>query len=397
MRLPGRHLHWFLFLVALSVQSASWVDPSRYLVLEPKAGAWTAQWIDAGEGIPVNDFGRVFYVRKSFDTRNPAAFSRVYVSADSRYKLWVNGVLAARGPARFDPLHQQYDTLDLSSLIREGGNVIAAEIMYWGEGEPSRGGPIFQMSARPAFVFETDELKSDRTWKALISQGMSAPGWENVSKVAGYFAGNWLEQVDARKLPVGWEQPGFDDTAWSNAREITRAEIWGEGDTRAPWKLLPRQIGPVEERSPEPARAVQSGLVNPVKPKPPFSFEVTPNAGTPSLPITLPGDGQVHYVVFDAGRLVTAFPRLELEAGDGAVVEVAYAEAPSVNFRKDRRDVLADKRVEGINDIYVTRSGRQAFEPFFHRTFWYVRVAVKSDTAGHAPRPRLSLDQLRLS
>ena len=384
MKSPSRLARGFCFLLILGghllAQPGVWVDPARYLVIEARKSPWQAQWIDAGDGIAVNDFGRVFYLRKTFETRNPAAFRRVYLSADSRYKLWVNGTLAARGPARFDPLHQQYDTLDLSTLVQEGKNVIAAEIMYWGEGEPSRGGPIFQMSARPAFVFESAELRSDGSWKALIAEGMKAPGWENVAKGAGYFAGNWLEQVDARRLPIDWEQPGFDDHAWTSARAITRAEVWGEGDTRAPWKLMPRSIGPVAERAPEPARAIQSGQVPETKPLPPFSFEVAPDPGTPTLPVTLPGDGRVRYLVFDAGRLVTAYPRLELEAGAGAVVEIMYAEAPSKGFQKGRRDRLEDKRVEGMNDIYVTRRGRQSYEPFFHRTFWYVRVAVKSDT-----------------
>jgi hypothetical protein len=357
-----------------------WADTARHLVLEAKPGMWRAQWIDAGPGIAADEFGRVFYLRKTFVAEDPGSFRRVHVSADSRYKLWINGVPAARGPARFDPLHQQYDTLDLSGIVRPGTNVFAAEIMYWGQGEPSRGGPIFQMSARPAFVLESDEIRSDRSWKSLISEGMAAPSWENVFKGVGYFAGNWLEQVDARRIPVDWQQPDFDDSSWINAREITRAEIWGEGDTRAPWKLLPRSIGPVEEQAPQPARPIQSGIVKETTAMPPFSLEVAPTPQAPSLPITLPGDGRTRYVVFDAGRLVTAFPRLDIEAGEGAVVEIMYAEAPSLNFKKERRDVLGDRRVEGSNDIYITRPGRQAYEPFFHRTFWYIRVAVKSDS-----------------
>jgi hypothetical protein len=234
------------------------------------------------------------------------------------------------------------------------------------------------MGARPAFVFESADVRSDASWKALVSEGMAAPDWNNVFKGVGYFAGNWLEQVDARKLPIGWQAPDFNDAGWPSARAITRAERWGEGDTRAPWKLLPRQIGPVEEHAPVAAQPIQTGLVRDNRPVPPFSFEVEPSASSPALPLTLPGDGHLHYVVFDAGRLVTAFPQLELEAGEGAVVEVMYTEAPSLKFQKGRRDTLGDRRVEGYNDIYVTRAGRQVYEPFLHRTFWFVRLAVRS-------------------
>ncbi|MGC9330165.1 MAG: family 78 glycoside hydrolase catalytic domain, partial [Candidatus Hinthialibacter sp.] len=97
-------------------------------------------------------------------------------------------------------------------------------------------------------------------------------------------------------------------------------------------------------------------------------------------PYTIPGDGKIHYVVFNAGRLITGYPMLTMEGDEGAVVEIMYAEAPSLNRKKDRRDVLEKgMRVEGYNDVYITRSGRQTYETFLHRTFWYARIAVKTD------------------
>ena len=361
-------------------ESDAWAGIAKRVVLEPKAGAWQAQWIDAGPGIPADSYGRVFYARKVFTARDPGSFRRVYVSADSKYKLWINGTPAARGPARFDPVHQLYDTLDLSDLVKPGTNVIAAEVIYWGQGEPSRGGPIFQVSARPAFVFESPEVKSDKSWKALISEAHETPDWGMMFKGSGYYAGNWMEKIDGRKLPQAWQLAAFNDRSWAAARAITRAEVWGEGDTRAPWKLLPRPILALEERAGVAAAAVQSGEVLDTREAPPYKFDVAPAPGKPSLPHTIPADGKIHYLVFDAGRLVTAFPRLEMEGGEGASVEIMYCEAPSLKFKKGRRDALEEKRVEGCNDSYVARAGAQAFEPFFHRTFWFVRVAVKTPT-----------------
>ncbi len=355
--------------------SAAWSQIGRLAILEAKPGPWQAQWIDAGPGISGDAIGRVFFVRKVVHLPDPSALRRVYVSADSKYKLWINGRPAARGPARFDPDHQQYDTLDLSSLAQAGDNVIAAAIVYWGVG-----GPIFQMSARPAFVFECPEVKSDATWKTMVSPGQDTAGFPSVDKNLGYMAGNWLERVDARLIPDNWQEPGFDDSAWPPARAILRAETWGEGDTRSPWKLQPRTIPALQENPPVAFEALQSGRVKDTRNEPPFSQEVAPETTRPTLPCTVPADGQIHYLVFSAGKLVTAYPRLEMEGGEGAQVEIMYAEAPSINRKKDRRDVLGDKRVEGYNDIYVTRNGRQAYEPFIHRTFWYVRVAIKTPT-----------------
>src|SRR5690242_20132731 len=69
----------------VSDQSEAWVNARKNIVLEPKPGAWKAQWIDAGPEITSDSFGRVFYLRKTFVTQNPEAFRRVYVSADSKY------------------------------------------------------------------------------------------------------------------------------------------------------------------------------------------------------------------------------------------------------------------------------------------------------------------------
>lgn len=189
------------------------------------------------------------------------------------------------------------------------------------------------MGARPAFVLECSELKSDSSWKGLVSPAQEAPGWDSVVKHPAYYAGNWMEKVDGRKLPEGWQTTGFDDSRWPAARQITRAEIWGEGDTRAPWKLLPRTILPLEDRPAVAAKAIQAGIVNGAKAQPPYSLEVEPSSDIPALPYSVPADGKIHYLVFDAGMLVTAYPMLELEGGEGATVEMMYAEAPSMNGR----------------------------------------------------------------
>ncbi|RJP30988.1 MAG: hypothetical protein C4527_08610 [Candidatus Omnitrophota bacterium] len=360
---------------ALADESAAWTEIGKYYVFQAKEGIWESSWIGPGKGIRSDDVGKVFYVRKTFETDDPSAFKRVYVSADSKYKMWVNGQPVARGPARFDPDHQIYDTLDISSLIQPGKNVIAAEVMYWGWG-----GPIFQISLQPGFVFESKGLKSDASWKVLVCPGIESAGDAALLKWIGYLAGNWMEKVDARYTPVGWQALAYDDERWDNAENLGHPSIWGERDTHSPWKLIPRTIPPLEERAEETCKVVQSGLVVDDKENPPFQFDVKADAEAPSLPFVAPGDGKIHYVVFDAGRLVTAYPRLEVESAGGAIVEIKYGEAPILNGKKGRRDRLEDKRVEGYNDIYITQHGRQVYEPFLHRTFWYVRVAVKSDT-----------------
>ncbi len=369
---------WLLLILSMPLfaqDNDPWTQAGKNVIFEKKPDAFKAHWIAPGDDLSSQSIGRVFYLRKEFEAEDPAQYTRAFISADSKYKLWINGIPAARGPQRYDPKHHRYDTVDLSALVQKGKNRIAVEVIYWGHG-----GPVFQMSVQPAFLFECGNLISDKTWKTLVSPAIDTAGMSGFRPYLGYLAGNWLEKVDARLLPVGWNQPEFDDSAWKPARQLGRAELWGEGDTRMPWKLLPRDIRPMEERPAVVCNTIQTGIVKEDKAFPPFVFDVEPAPEKPSLPFTITADGKVHYLVFSASQLITGYPMLDLEGEEGSVVEIMYSEAPSIERKKDRRDVLeGDKRVEGYNDVYITRTGRQIYEPFLHRTFWYVRIAVKTE------------------
>lgn len=375
-------MHGILVIMAMTLSQPhvvqDWTAANGRYVLETKPEPWKAIWIGPGPELRADVMAGSFFVRKRFKTDDPARFRRVYVCADSQYKLWVNGKAAAFGPARFDPMHQVYDTLDLSDLIVPGENVIAVQVMCWGEKTSEN--PFHLMSIKPAFLLESADVSTDATWRVLISAGHATAGALAPRKELGGTAGNWFEKVDARQVPPDWMLASFEDDGWPMAHRIARVEIRGErADTSTPWEVIARAIPGPEMKPAEQARALQSGVVEDRDSELPFTVDVTPDGAAPTLPVTFPGDGKVRYLVFDAGRDVNAFVNLDLEASAGAQVEVMYAETPSLNGARGRRDQLEDKRVEGCCDVYIARDGRQVFEPFLHRTFWYVRVAVKSD------------------
>lgn len=344
------------------------------VVMEEKPDGFEAQWIGPGPELPSDAAGRAFYVRRVFDVTDPASFARTFVSADSQYVLYVNGREVFRGPAHFDPMHHVYDTLDLSDAVQPGENVFAAVVMFWGL-EMNRI-PYFQCSMRPAFLFDSPELKSDVHWRTLVSPAHAGGG---EAGTRGHGAAFWYERVDGRGLPVGIEQAGFDDSAWRLAELISRAEKWGErGDTYTPWKLYPRRIPAPERSAAVECAVVQTGTLRGDAPAPPFGYPVRPPDTVPGgLPITFPADGETHYVVLDAGKLVNGFVTVSLEGAAGDAVEIMYAEAPSKARQKGRRDVLEDAWIEGANDIYTLRDGRQEYQPFLHRTFRFIRIATR--------------------
>ena len=51
------------------------------------------------------------------------------VSANSRYRLWINGTAVQSGPCRGDRYRHYYETIDVSEYLRPGKNVLAAQVL----------------------------------------------------------------------------------------------------------------------------------------------------------------------------------------------------------------------------------------------------------------------------
>lgn len=69
--------------------------------------------------------------RREFILSSPATRALLHFSADTRYKLYVNGVRVAVGPARSSLLIWYYDTLDIAQYLKSGDNEIRFEVIRY--------------------------------------------------------------------------------------------------------------------------------------------------------------------------------------------------------------------------------------------------------------------------
>lgn len=76
---------------------------------------WKAKWIWM-PGVSNHDLNHYMLARKTFTIKKVPAEARLYITADSHYKLWISGKYVVRGPARCSPLHQSYDILNVRDL-----------------------------------------------------------------------------------------------------------------------------------------------------------------------------------------------------------------------------------------------------------------------------------------
>ncbi len=203
--------------------------PYTRIDTQPKTD-WTAEYIwDSSDGSEENVW---MCMRKTVDLSEVPSSLSAYISADSRYWLYINGETAVfegsvkRGPT---PDDSYFDTVDIAPYLKAGKNVICALVWYWGKDTSFSSTD----SGKAGFIFEAGDIVSDSSWKVcrnaayLKDSGVSQPNYRLPESNIYY---------DARKETGDWLSPSFDDSAWQNAKEN------GKGGC-APWgKLYPRGI-----------------------------------------------------------------------------------------------------------------------------------------------------------
>jgi len=138
----------------------------NYPDLKYKPSHWQAKWITCAD-IAETDYAVTMF-RRTFTLDEKPEHFIVHVSADNRYKVYVNGQFAGMGPQPSDWRHWRYETIDIAPYLKNGTNNISTEVVNWG---PDRYFGI--MSIRTAFMMQGATEKesimntfADGQWKA---------------------------------------------------------------------------------------------------------------------------------------------------------------------------------------------------------------------------------------
>ncbi|GAB3756841.1 family 78 glycoside hydrolase catalytic domain [Spirosoma pomorum] len=350
-----------LLLVLLSGYATVWAQTAPNWATQ----YWTARWI-AHPTAPAKQYG-IFHFRKAINLPQKPARFIVHVSADNRYRLFVNGQPVAMGPARSDILNWNYETLDLAPYLQVGRNVLAAQVWHLGESAP-----FAQMSYQLGFIMQGDGetekvINSDATWKAVQNQAYSPIKNDN-AKLHTYIVVGDGDKVDASQYPWGWEQTAFDDAAWVAAKpHWFRAKPRGLG-TDGNWQLVPRTIPLMEAYQERLAtvRRVENGTMD-------NSFL------TGRSPVTVPANRKATFLI-DQGHLTNAYPELTVSQGKGSVITLTYAEAlVDAAGKKGNRNEVNGRTIRGFDDQFVADGGNQRqFRPLWFRTYRYLQLTVET-------------------
>ena len=87
------------------------------------------------------------------------------MTADNRYKLYLNGRFVSLGPARGDIYNWNFETVDLAPYLIKGKNVLAAVIWNYAEQKP-----VAQISFNQTDSFYK-EIRRLRLWSIRMLPG----------------------------------------------------------------------------------------------------------------------------------------------------------------------------------------------------------------------------------
>lgn len=333
------------------------IIPNGFLFAQRIDGS--AWWV-APKGSSATGYG-VYHVRNQFTFDTTVTTFPIYLSADNRYILSVNGKEVMRGPARNSPQYHQYDSIDLLPYLVKGNNVIGLIIMNFGyDGMLTSHTGFFVQGAKPYTKF----LNTHGKW---LSKNYAAYAPAKNEKGVMWYIAPPAEICDTRKLPQNWDKPDFDASDWKPCYSVTRAQQPDVHYYEHNYQLYPRAIPFMETEWLKLGKIVRQQAVQ----------KLAENSFSDGKPLTFSPNTENEYII-DMGELVNAYPILNFSGGEGATVVLGYAEAlyekldldcpiKGIEFSKGNRNVVGNKKFVGVRDT-ITLNGLQNQT---HKTLWW--------------------------
>jgi hypothetical protein len=325
---------------------------------------WQAQWITV-PGASIDGYG-VYLFRKAINLPIKPNKFIIHVSADNRYKLYINKKLVSMGPARGDIAHWNYETIDISAFLQSGRNIISAQV--WNEGEFK---PEAQISLRTAFILQGGTsaeglVNTNSSWlceedKSFSPIKFSVPTYYVAG--AGEFRNMSLSQKE-------WQSENFDDKNWKKAQQIgygVPKNILGGFGTMNNWMLVPSIIPQMELKD---ERLVKIAKIE-GNIKLPEGFPVVKND------VVIPAKTSVK-IILDQSYLTNAYPNVEFSHGKDASITLSYTEALYTKFPyKGNRNEVEGKGFLGRTDSLIADgSNNQKFVSLTYRTYRYIQLSI---------------------
>ena len=353
---------------------------------------WSPSWQASCHNTP----SIMFFRRTIFPGTLPKN-GTIRISADTSYKLYVNGILVETGPSRGDRQVWFCDTVDLLPFLTEGRNVIAVSVLRYPANPLLGNHGMFRTPVPGLFVSGviTDadgieyDISADEKWKCMLNPYVTFYAEEE------RFAPLIIhEQAAGNRAIAGWNTVTYNDSDWEAAAEYPRKQVPG---AVSPGNLLDRTI-PYMYREKKHFLCARQNEAARCSTNASDSSAVWNGIGEEEWIKLLRGEAGVVIpahtrvsITLDAGEEMTAYMHLAIEQGCGSTVTLLYAEAfvldgfegpEQIPVKGDRTDTehghLAGYTDTYSVDGYGTADSAETYEPYWFRTFRFVKLTVET-------------------
>ncbi|WWD01054.1 hypothetical protein V866_007992 [Kwoniella sp. B9012] len=325
---------------------------------------WVPNWIDSSSD---NTAARLVSFTRTVNLKSNPSEALLHFSADTRYKLIVNGRRVAVGPSRSHSTIWYYDTLDISPWLTEGGNKVEFLVIRYFAG--SRGGMPFERTTFPGFTcigkVGDEDLASAKGWTAVVDDSRKYP--------TGLQDDVFLH-INERVSPIPQNQ---SVTPVPYSLKTLNGEL-------APWRLRPREI-PLPESS-----SVSVNTINSIQSKSTQDewADYLSGKGVVSLEAntkhSLDIQADVHSTAFVRWSFISKKDtqiKLKITYSEGYELEPRFY--PWLRTKANRLDSKNGLLLGPYDEITLDIPAGQeiTYEPFWFRTFRLIRFEVEAGTA----------------
>lgn len=246
----SQRCYWRVRLWDENDAASDWSDTAFWEMGLLDSGNWQAEWITPDWDEDVSQPQPAPLLRRSFGAESDIVAARIYVTALGLYELRLNGqrvgdAVLTPGWTSYD--HRlQYQTYDVTALVREGDNALGAILgdgWYRGflgfQGQRNVYGDRLALLLQLHITYANGRVEivaTDSQWRAA----------RGPIQMADIYMG---ETYDARQEKPGWDEAGYDDSEWHGVRQLDHTK-----------KIVVAQVGPSVHRHEQmrPVRILQS-------------------------------------------------------------------------------------------------------------------------------------------
>lgn len=323
--------------------------------------------------------GRFAFFVKNFEITTQNSESElccnIAISANARYRLWVNGKAVHSGPEKGNLNRYYYDVIDISAALRYGNNVIAVQVLYqdadavpgainerasiYAVVNPGGGHRLMFAGAVMQDGRELVNLTTGMTqWRCRINETyyLTSPD------LAQYFLGAIQEKFDVKAQIKNWKTDSGISSEWAEAetKELALPDAWHiKTGFIEKFQLQERDIPLMYESEEQ------------------FARELT-DTGIMSGKLEVPAH-QNRTVILDVEYVKNTYPYFTFHGGADACVKITYYEKHQEPGQEPgRRDDISLPSFYGQVDELLLDGTDYVFEPFWFRTFRFLKMEIQT-------------------